>query len=68
MLVRIVNRKTLIRCQNQSDLSLPRLSRPFWQETSFQNFITSGIGWAILSAKDIMPKESFHKANCHIQG
>ena len=64
MLVRIANRKTLIRHQKQSDLSLPCLSRTFWQETGFQNFLTSSIVLVILSVKDIMLKESFYKATC----
>ena len=40
MLVGIANRETLIRLllQKQSDLGLYCLPRPFWQETSIQNF------------------------------
>ena len=42
MLVRIANRKTLIRLllRKQSDLGLHCLFRAFWQPTSVQNFRT----------------------------
>ena len=45
MLVRIANRKTLIRLllQEQSDLGLHCLSMLFWQATSAQNFRRSTI-------------------------